>query len=156
VPEAAEPRENICPLFTPDVSLETILVAVIAGLGGGLAGTWLQIRHEREEAFRERQINAADDLSTGLAQAVIGLDTEALAAARRLIGEARAQTARVAVLFGHVSSPDRCATLTLIHLDGTLLALDAWPLPKLDQASEELAGARKYLADFNTYALREA
>jgi hypothetical protein len=50
----------------PDVSLETILVAVIAGLGGGLAGTWLQIRHEREEAFRERLINAADDLSTGL------------------------------------------------------------------------------------------
>jgi len=47
----------------PDVSLETILVAVIAGLGGGLAGTWLQIRHEREEAFRDRLITAADDLA---------------------------------------------------------------------------------------------
>jgi hypothetical protein len=49
----------------PDVSLETILVAAIAGLGGGLAGTWLQIRHEREEAFRDRLITAADDLATG-------------------------------------------------------------------------------------------
>ena len=58
----------------PDVSLETILVAVIAGLGGGLAGTWLRIRHEREEAFRGRQITAADDLATGLQQAIIGLD----------------------------------------------------------------------------------
>jgi hypothetical protein len=81
---------------------------------------------------------------------------EALAGARTLIGEARARTARVSLLFGPVSGPDRGATLTLIHLENTLKALDAWPVPELDKYREELAGARKYLADFNTSALREA
>jgi hypothetical protein len=57
------------------ISVETLLVALIGGLSGGVLGTWLQIRHEREEAFRERLITAADDLSTGLLQAIIGLDT---------------------------------------------------------------------------------
>jgi hypothetical protein len=141
-----------------DVSLQTILVAVIAGLGGGLAGTWLQIRHEREEAFRDRLITAADDLATGLQQAIIGLDDaysvalkygflnaqsdeivfrhpqtrelppeteEAFSRARSLIGEARGRTARVSLLYGPVSGPDVSATLALIHLDGTLMALDA-------------------------------
>jgi hypothetical protein len=56
-----------------DISVETILVAILGGLGGGLLGTWLQIRHERAEAFRERLITAADDLSTGLLQADIAL-----------------------------------------------------------------------------------
>jgi hypothetical protein len=171
----------------PDVSLETILVAVIAGLGGGLAGTWLQIRHERDEAFRNRLITAADDLATGLQQAIIGLDEaystalkygyvdaqnrvtwaspetgqvapeteEAFAQARKLIGEARARTARVSLLFGPVSAPDRSATLALMHLDGTLMALDAWPVTKLDEFSKQLGGARTYLADFNRWALQE-
>jgi hypothetical protein len=57
------------------ISVETLLVALLGGLSGGVLGTWLQIRHEREEAFRERLITAADDLSTGLLQAIIGLDT---------------------------------------------------------------------------------
>ena len=171
----------------PDVSLETILVAVIAGLGGGLAGTWLQIRHERDEAFRERQITAADDLSTGLIQAIIGLDDaysialkhgyvdaqnrvtfsrpgtgevpteiqEAFAHARALIGAARARTARVSLLFGPVSAPDRSATLTLMHLEETLRALEGWPVPELDKYRQEIAGARKYLSDFNKWALQE-
>jgi hypothetical protein len=56
------------------ISVETLLVAILGGLGGGLLGTWLQIRHERQEAFRDRMITAADDLSTGLLQAIIGLD----------------------------------------------------------------------------------
>jgi hypothetical protein len=81
---------------------------------------------------------------------------EPLARARALIGEARARTARVSLLFGPVSRPDRNATLTLIHLDLTRDALDAWPVPDLDQFSQELAGARKYLRDFNRSALREA
>lgn len=79
---------------------------------------------------------------------------ETLARADALIGEARARTARVALLFGPVSGPDRNARVTLIHLDGTLMALDA-PVPELEKFSEELAGARKPLAKFNTSALRE-
>jgi hypothetical protein len=38
-------------------------------------GHGYKIRHEREEAFRERLITAADDFSTGLLQAIIGLET---------------------------------------------------------------------------------
>jgi hypothetical protein len=56
------------------ISVETLLVALIGGLSGGVLGTWLQIRHEREEAFRGRLITAADDFSTGLLQAIIGLE----------------------------------------------------------------------------------
>src|SRR6188472_908087 len=58
----------------PDVSLETILVAVIAGLGGGLAGTWLQIRHEREEGLPRPSNHGSRRPRTGLQQAIIGLD----------------------------------------------------------------------------------
>jgi hypothetical protein len=170
-----------------DVSAETILVAIVSGLGGGLIGTWLQIRHEREETFRERQITAADDLATGLIQAIIGLENaystclrhgyfdaqnrltlrdpktgevaretdEALSQSRGLISAARARTARVGLLFGPVSAPDRCATLALIHLEETWRALDGWPVPDLDKYREEIAGARKYLSEFNQAALRE-
>jgi hypothetical protein len=170
-----------------DISVETLLIAILSGLGGGLIGTWLQIRHERDETFRERLITAADDLATGLIQAVIGLDdaystclrygyidaqgrmtlrhpetgkvpkeTESsLAQSRALISAARARTARVALLFGPVSGPDRAATLTLIHLENAWGALDGWPVPELDKYREEIAGARKYLTGFNTAALRD-
>ena len=172
----------------PDVSLQTILVAVIAGLGGGLAGTWLQIRHGREEAFRERLINAADDLATGLQQAIIGMGNtystvlehsvldpqgqmttvtaaggmpaeikEALKRSRELIGEARARMARVALLYGPVSAPDRSATLAVIHPENALDALDPWPpVPDLPKYREEMSGARSYLDDFNRAALSDA
>jgi hypothetical protein len=56
------------------VSVQTIIVGAISGLAGGLLATWLRIRHERIEAFRDRLITAADDLATGLLQALIGLD----------------------------------------------------------------------------------
>jgi hypothetical protein len=170
------------------VSVWTVVVAIISGLSGGALGTWLQIRHERHEAFRERLITAADDLSTGLLQAIIGLDEahstclehafmnaqnqvtfrdpgtghmpaetkEALARSRALIGEARARVGRVALLFGPVSAPDRAATLAIWGLRDAFRALDAWPVPDLEKFSDELAHARKYLQDFNTWALSDA
>jgi hypothetical protein len=55
------------------IDLETLAVAVISGLGGGLLGTWLQTRHERREAFRARLASAADDFVTDLQEAFIGL-----------------------------------------------------------------------------------
>jgi hypothetical protein len=55
------------------IGLETVTVAVASALLGGFAGTWLRIRHERDEAFRDRQITAADDFSTGLHQALLAL-----------------------------------------------------------------------------------
>jgi hypothetical protein len=56
------------------ISATTLVVAILSGVGAGLAATWLRIRHEREEAFRDRLITAADDLSTGLLQAIIALE----------------------------------------------------------------------------------
>jgi hypothetical protein len=56
------------------ITVWTLLVAIASGLSGGLLATWLRTRHERTEAFRDRQITAADDLTTGLVQASIALD----------------------------------------------------------------------------------
>jgi hypothetical protein len=55
------------------IELDTLVVAILSAFLGGLAATWLRIRHERDEAFRDRQINAADDFSTGLQQALLVL-----------------------------------------------------------------------------------
>jgi hypothetical protein len=166
-------RERIAPV----ISLETLVVAILSGLGGGLLGTWLQIRHERDEAFRERLITAADDLSTGLLQAIIGLDAASSACikhgflnaqnqvsirhpetgevpseieaaverARSLVGEARARQARISLLFGLVSAPDRSTDLAFMYLDSALLALDAWPVYNLEEYLEARSEAKKYL-----------
>jgi hypothetical protein len=171
------------------ISVETLLVALLGGLSGGVLGTWLQIRHEREEAFRERLITAADDLSTGLLQAIIGLETahttcvdhaflyppdpnritfrdsntgempaqsaEALRQSRELIREVEARRARISLLFGPVSAPDRTATIAVITLEEAQRALEDRPLPDLDRYSEQMRNAREDHRNFNTHALTE-
>lgn len=57
------------------VSVQMLITAALAGAVGSVLTAWLRNRHEREEAFRGRQIEAADDLSTGLLQAIIGLSS---------------------------------------------------------------------------------
>lgn len=49
----------------------TVVVAVIASAVGGAAVGLLQMRHDRLERSRDRMLNAADDLATGLAQALL-------------------------------------------------------------------------------------
>jgi hypothetical protein len=56
------------------ISVETILVALLGGSLGGVFAAWLQTRHESRQAFRERMITAADDLSTALLQASLSVD----------------------------------------------------------------------------------
>ncbi len=170
------------------ISADTLVVAILSGLGGGLVGTWLQIRHERDEAFRDRQITAADDLSTGLLQATIGLEraystclkhgfftaeqkltlrnpstgtiaseiSEAFKQAKGMIEEADARRARVSLLFGPVSAPDRWATLAMHGLDLCYSALDRWPDPDLEAYSHERSETKKSLAGFNKNALADA
>lgn len=171
------------------ISVTTLLVAILGGLSGGVLGTWLQIKHERAEAMRERQINAADDLSTGLVQAIIGLEQaysvcldhsflyppdpnqiilrdpntgempaeskSALQRARDLISEAAARRARISLLFGPISAPDRATSLAVIYLQDTLRALEDRPTPDFKKYSDDLAKAREQHRKFNEYALSE-
>jgi hypothetical protein len=78
---------------------------------------------------------------------------DVLKQSKGLIGEASARRARVALLFGPVSAPDRAATLALIGLEGSHRALDAFPDPDLEAYSSELARAREHLGQFNKWAL---
>jgi hypothetical protein len=170
------------------ISVQTILVAIIGGVGGGVLATVLRIRHERQEAFRDRQITAADDLATGLGQAIIGLEQahstclehafltgddklifrdpatgaiplesdEALKHAKGLIATADSRRARISLLFGSVSAPDRAATLALYGLEESSRALNERPIPDLKKYSREQGQARKYLTQFNECALADA
>jgi hypothetical protein len=52
------------------IDLDTLVVAVLSAFLGGLAATWLRLRHERDEAMRDRQLTAADDFATSFQQAI--------------------------------------------------------------------------------------
>jgi hypothetical protein len=96
----------------------TVLVAVVGSALAGVAVGLLRMRHDRSESFRDRMLTAADDLATGLMQAVLVaghvvgeledylIDEKQpegrgdLRELRRLIDEATARLARVELLFG--------------------------------------------------------
>jgi hypothetical protein len=52
------------------ISTTTVLVAIIGSAIGGVVGSWLQIRHQRHEAFRERMLEAADDAANSVGTAL--------------------------------------------------------------------------------------
>ena len=81
---------------------------------------------------------------------------DALARSRDLIGHVRARSARISLLFGPVSAPDRATTLAIIGLEDTQFALEERPGPDYERCIVELASARKYLSEFNEWALRDA
>ena len=93
------------------------MVALAGGSIGAIIATLLRIRHERKEAMRQRMMEAADDLSTGIVQATIALDpvnsrvipwhmleaerrSEVRDEARRCLAEATARMGRIELLFG--------------------------------------------------------
>jgi hypothetical protein len=80
---------------------------------------------------------------------------DALQRSRDLINEAQARRARVALLFGPVSAPDRSTTLAVMELKDALRALEDRPVPDLEKYSAQLAEARERHSQFNEYALRE-
>jgi hypothetical protein len=58
-------------------SWATILTSIVAALFGGAVGgiivRVMQSRHERAEAWRDRLVPAADDLATGILQAILAV-----------------------------------------------------------------------------------
>jgi hypothetical protein len=48
------------------IATTTVLVALLGSAVGGVLGSWLQIRHQRHEAFRQRLLEAADDAANAV------------------------------------------------------------------------------------------
>jgi hypothetical protein len=101
------------------ISVTTVIFALIGSAIGGLLGSWLQIRHQRREAFRERMLEAADNAANAIGAALtatrvalsevenrmMNLTTsEATARSAQLAGDALDQgqhfAGRVDLLFG--------------------------------------------------------
>jgi dsDNA-binding SOS-regulon protein len=95
----------------------TVTIAVVGSALAGVVVGVFRTRHERNESFKDRMLTAADDLATGLTQALLVVrqaleeiedwvveqrefaQTD-LKEARRLIDEAAARVARIELLFG--------------------------------------------------------
>jgi hypothetical protein len=49
---------------------ELVVVGLVSATVGGVLGAWVQTRHERLQHLRDRMLAAADEVATGLIQAV--------------------------------------------------------------------------------------
>jgi hypothetical protein len=88
-----------------------------------------QLQHERSEQWVERMVRAADDFSTGIEQAILGVRDiinavadkgdvdKASAEAKRRVDEAIARVARIKLLFKADSKPARIASDLFPELD---------------------------------------
>jgi hypothetical protein len=116
------------------------IVSALAGVAGGVVAVRIRIgfdrsenaisrEHERSERWVDRFVRAADDFSTGIEQAILGVrdvihavndggdvDSARVEAKRRL-DEAIARIARIKLLFGEDSDAARVARDILPELD---------------------------------------
>lgn len=112
------------------IEVETVVVALVSGAVGALLTTLLRIRHEREERYRERQLTAADDFSTGVIQAMRLIrdahgDRSKIPAAREGVAAAHDRQARIDLLFGNETAPGQAAADVLGVLHATSVAVAA-------------------------------
>jgi hypothetical protein len=94
------------------------------------------LEHDRSEQWVDRLVRAADDFSTGIEQAILGVrdviaavaekgDVEAAKAeAKRRVHEAVARVARIELLFGEDTEPARIAKDLLPEIDVARAAAD--------------------------------
>ena len=121
-----------------------------------------QLQYDTDEEWRDRRIRAADDFSTGVEQAILGVRNlidvvaepggigGANAEVGRLVFEAVARLARIKLLFGEESDPVLVAKNLLAELDvARRLAAD----PKQD-SWEALNKVYLHHKTFNTAALK--
>jgi hypothetical protein len=171
----------------------TVVIAVISaltGIVGGVAVTLIRIRfdgdenqktrdndrerqerqleHERSEQWVERLVRAADDFSTGISQALLGVH-DAIAAvqnngdrgktqveADRVIGEAIARVGRIKLLFGEESEPSQIASALLPQLSvalGFVKGGGAEVHARVPEAWKAIEKAYAQQRDFNKAAL---
>jgi hypothetical protein len=158
---------------------ELLITALGASLVGGVLGgtltTWLRGRIEREEAWRTRLIEAADDFMKLSSKAglqggaclhrfqdpaedmmhddgtVTDAGPAALQLARDANTEARIGSLRIGLLFGPSSDARRAANLLVGSLRSSLNTLEGVPLgvPVLpDSGVERVALAQHFLSEF--------
>lgn len=121
---------------------ELVVVGLVSGAAGALLTTLLRIRHERSEQLRDRMIEAADDCSTGLQQALMALGNitaedaddirlsgklpKMISEGRRRKDEVLARMGRIQLLFGTESATTLAGydslTAFVLALDGLELA----------------------------------
>jgi hypothetical protein len=146
-----------------DVSTtQLIVVGLLSGAAGALLTTLMRMGHEREEALRTRMIAAADDLASGLVQALMAFrpfrdpritaDGVAQAAmdVRRRADEATAHLARMDLLFGP-GSPEGVAAGAMIASLQLALAQAERPWRDIDvqAVARHATAANASLAEFN-------
>jgi hypothetical protein len=156
------------------ISATTVIVAILGSAIGGVVGSWLQIRHQRHEAFRERMLQAADDAATSIGAALSATrvalsDVEDLMMqltpseaasrthkqARQALDEAGNYAGRVDLLYGIDSGIGDALRTARGSLRRALS--EAGPQPaELDRALEAFSAAEKEYQRFVQDARRAA
>ena len=159
----------------------SVLITVLAGLGAGFFGSWLTVWSDRNERFRDRMIEAADDFGASASEALIGLrdaiggvrlgvtarelgvgDAEATGTMQQSVESAWAlrdavlkKSTRLDLLFGPDSKTVELADTLLEHLaDATTEALKP---PEFDLVAAEVSLGRsaEALKKFHRVAYHE-
>jgi len=150
------------------ISTTTILVAIVGSAIGGVVGSWLQIRHERQEAFRERMLEAADAAANSVAAslsatrlALVELESwlidggpserssAAHERARHLLDETTDFAGRVDLLYGLDSGIGDALRRTRGFLRRALSEAAQSPSPlDLDRSANAFKEAEQAYADF--------
>jgi hypothetical protein len=124
-----------------------------------------RLAHEREEQWRERLVRAADDFSTAVSQALLGVHdaiaddegnrTAAVDEADRRVGEAIARVGRVRLLFGEDTEVAAAANALLPQLSTALSHVrpSIAPVPDASGAWKAIEKAYDQHKTFNRAAL---
>lgn len=148
------------------VSATTIIVAILGSAIGGVVGSWLQIRHQRREAFRERMLGAADEAADAIGRALsatrislsdvenwmmdLGSSEAAAATARRAreaLDEAEHFAGRIDLLYGLNSGVGDALRVARGSLRRALSEAEPTP-PALDRAFETFEAAEAAYQQF--------
>ena len=147
---ASENGSNGWPTWVP------VLAAVAAGLLGYLAAR-TRNRHERLEAQRDRQYQAASAFAVAVGEALprvrdaTAVDPKTVRDLVRGIDVAHGLEPRIEILFGPNSKPTHYARSTIIHLRAAATAVQAVP-PDSTQARKSTMDADDDLRRFAAHS----
>jgi len=146
----------------------SVSLTVIAAFGAGAFGALLTSWNDRQERFRDRMLDAADEFAAAIAEALLvlrdavgevrgGDAVRAKAAAQKAWSQRDTpliRSARVDLLFGPDSDTARCSNALLHHIAAALEDLNP---PKLDAeaADQALLDAPEGLRMFQRLAFQD-